>query len=141
MSGGVPQVENLLEAEHVDRPSRRAVPHMSVVYLTCSRAVLTWQLLDVLLCRPVCRHQAPADLLGWPSNTAVNSRPRGAQWGYFAFMAIESLGGSQLWERLLYVLTDAPRRARSAPPRAPPPVTHHAEPLRCLSERPPPSTR
>jgi hypothetical protein len=41
--------------------------------------------------------------------------PRRAQWGYFAFMAIESLGGSQLWERLLFVCTNAAQRAKCAP--------------------------
>ncbi|KAK9837120.1 hypothetical protein WJX81_004022 [Elliptochloris bilobata] len=38
--------------------------------------------------------------------------PTAVLWGYFAFMAIESLEGSQLWERLLYILTDAPKRAK-----------------------------
>ena len=47
--------------------------------------------------------------------TQLLTNAMGWQWGYFAFMAIESLGGSQLWERLLYVLTDAHRRAMFAP--------------------------
>ncbi len=45
----------------------------------------------------------------------MNTAPCCAQWGYFAFMAIESLGGSQLWERLLFVCTNAAQRAKCAP--------------------------
>ena len=38
--------------------------------------------------------------------------PSAVLWGYFAFMALESLQGSQFWERLLYLLTDPARRYR-----------------------------
>jgi hypothetical protein len=36
--------------------------------------------------------------------------PTGVLWGYFAFMAVESLPGSQLWERTLLLATDPKRR-------------------------------
>jgi hypothetical protein len=36
--------------------------------------------------------------------------PTAVLWGYFVFMAVESLAGSQLWERLLLLLTDPKRR-------------------------------
>jgi hypothetical protein len=36
--------------------------------------------------------------------------PTGVLWGYFAFMAIDSLPGSQLWERTLLLGTDPTRR-------------------------------
>ena len=32
--------------------------------------------------------------------------------GYFAYMALESLPGSQLWDRTLLLLTDPKRRAQ-----------------------------
>ena len=35
--------------------------------------------------------------------------PTSVLWGYFAFMAIESLPGNQFWERILLLFT-APRR-------------------------------
>ena len=38
--------------------------------------------------------------------------PSAVLWGYFAFMALESLQGSQFWERLLYLLTDPAKRYR-----------------------------
>jgi len=36
--------------------------------------------------------------------------PTSVLWGYFAFMAIESLPGNQFWERILLVLTAPSRR-------------------------------
>jgi hypothetical protein len=41
---------------------------------------------------------------------AIQLIPTAVLWGYFIFMAAESLAGSQLWERLLVVLTDPQRR-------------------------------
>lgn len=39
--------------------------------------------------------------------------PSAVLWGYFAFMALESLSGSQFWDRLLYLATDPSKRYRS----------------------------
>ena len=36
--------------------------------------------------------------------------PTSVLWGYFAFMAIESLPGNQFWERILLILTAPSRR-------------------------------
>ena len=36
--------------------------------------------------------------------------PTSVLWGYFAFMAIESLPGNQFWERILLVFTAPSRR-------------------------------
>ncbi|OIW15396.1 hypothetical protein TanjilG_15779 [Lupinus angustifolius] len=36
--------------------------------------------------------------------------PTSVLWGYFAFMAIESLPGNQFWERILYLFTSPSRR-------------------------------
>lgn len=48
---------------------------------------------------------------------AVRRIPKSVLWGYFAFMAVDSLPGSQFWDRLLLLLR-APRercvRARYA---------------------------
>ncbi|GAB4823306.1 hypothetical protein N2152v2_010352 [Parachlorella kessleri] len=41
---------------------------------------------------------------------AIKLIPTSVLWGYFAFMAIESLGGMQFWERLLLLGTDPSRR-------------------------------
>lgn len=41
---------------------------------------------------------------------AIRWLPTAVLWGYFAFMACESLPGSQLWERILLLLTDPKRR-------------------------------
>ena len=43
---------------------------------------------------------------------AIRWIPTSLLWSYFAFMAFESLPGSQLWERLLLLLTDPRRRYR-----------------------------
>jgi hypothetical protein len=43
---------------------------------------------------------------------AVRWVPAAVLWGYFAFMAVESLPGSQLWDRTLLLLTDPRRRHR-----------------------------
>lgn len=37
---------------------------------------------------------------------AIRQIPTAVLWGFFAFMALESLPGSQFWERLLLLLTD-----------------------------------
>jgi hypothetical protein len=44
---------------------------------------------------------------------AIKQIPTAALWGYFAYMAIKSLPGNQLWERLLLLATD-PQRRRAA---------------------------
>jgi len=41
---------------------------------------------------------------------AIQQIPTGVLWGYFIFMAVESLQGSQLWERLLLIATDPKKR-------------------------------
>ena len=41
---------------------------------------------------------------------AIRLLPTAVLWGYFAFMALESLPGSQLWDRTLLLLTDPKRR-------------------------------
>lgn len=41
---------------------------------------------------------------------AIQQIPTGVLWGYFIFMAVESLAGSQLWERLLLLVTDPKKR-------------------------------
>jgi len=41
---------------------------------------------------------------------AIRWIPTSVLWGYFAFMAAESLPGSQLWDRTLLLLTDPKRR-------------------------------
>ena len=41
---------------------------------------------------------------------AIRCIPTAVLWGYFAFMAAESLPGSQLWDRTLMLLTDPRRR-------------------------------
>uniref|UniRef100_A0A383W2A2 Bicarbonate transporter-like transmembrane domain-containing protein n=1 Tax=Tetradesmus obliquus TaxID=3088 RepID=A0A383W2A2_TETOB len=41
---------------------------------------------------------------------AIQAIPTAVLWGYFIFMAAESLPGSQLWERLLLLATDPQRR-------------------------------
>lgn len=40
----------------------------------------------------------------------IRKIPTSVLWGYFAFMAIESLPGNQFWERILYLLTAPSRR-------------------------------
>lgn len=46
---------------------------------------------------------------------ALRMIPTSVLWGYFAFMAIESLPGNQFWERILYLLTAPSRRYKSVP--------------------------
>eukprot|EP01024_Parvocaulis_polyphysoides_P025948 TRINITY_DN2361_c0_g1_i1.p1 TRINITY_DN2361_c0_g1~~TRINITY_DN2361_c0_g1_i1.p1 ORF type:complete len:435 (+),score=39.64 TRINITY_DN2361_c0_g1_i1:71-1375(+) len=41
---------------------------------------------------------------------AIKWIPQSVLWGYFAYMAIESLPGSQFWDRLLLILTDRKKR-------------------------------
>ena len=43
---------------------------------------------------------------------AIRLIPSAVLWGYFAFMALESLAGSQFWDRLLYLATDPAKRYR-----------------------------
>ena len=43
---------------------------------------------------------------------AVQRVPTAVLWGYFAYMALESLPGSQFWDRLLLLFTDPRIRAR-----------------------------
>ncbi|WIA09994.1 hypothetical protein OEZ85_010206 [Tetradesmus obliquus] len=43
---------------------------------------------------------------------AIQAIPTAVLWGYFIFMAAESLPGSQLWERLLLLATDPQRRIK-----------------------------
>ena len=40
----------------------------------------------------------------------IKKIPSSVLWGYFAFMAIESLPGNQFWERLLLLFTSPSRR-------------------------------
>ena len=40
----------------------------------------------------------------------IRKIPTSVLWGYFAFMAIESLPGNQFWERLLFLFTAPSRR-------------------------------
>lgn len=42
--------------------------------------------------------------------------PTSVLWGYFAFMAIESLPGNQFWERILLLFTAPSRRYKYIPP-------------------------
>lgn len=42
---------------------------------------------------------------------AIRQIPTACLWGYFAFMALESLPGSQFWDRLLLLVTDPRKRA------------------------------
>lgn len=41
---------------------------------------------------------------------ALRKIPSSVLWGYFAFMAIESLPGNQFWERICLLLTSSSRR-------------------------------
>ena len=50
---------------------------------------------------------------------AVRQIPKSVLWGYFAYMALESLPGSEFWERVLLLGTDKRRRCEIPPP--PPP--------------------
>lgn len=43
---------------------------------------------------------------------AIRCIPAAVLWGYFAFMAVDSLPGSQLWDRTLLLLTDPSRQAQ-----------------------------
>lgn len=40
----------------------------------------------------------------------VRQIPKSVLWGYFAYMALEGLPGSEFWERILLLLTDKRRR-------------------------------
>jgi hypothetical protein len=41
---------------------------------------------------------------------AIQQIPTGVLWGYFIFMSVKSLEGSQLWDRLLLLVTDPRKR-------------------------------
>ena len=43
---------------------------------------------------------------------AIKWIPTAVLWGYFAYMALESLPGSQFWDRILLLFTDPRIRAR-----------------------------
>lgn len=43
----------------------------------------------------------------------VRRIPKSVLWGYFAYMSLEGLPGSEFWERILLLLTD--KRRRCAP--------------------------
>ena len=43
---------------------------------------------------------------------AIKLIPTAVLWGYFAYMGLESLPGSQFWDRLLLLLTDRCIRIR-----------------------------
>ena len=45
--------------------------------------------------------------------------PKSVLWGYFAYMAIESLPGSEFWDRILLLITDPKKRFKLL-------ETHHA---------------
>lgn len=40
----------------------------------------------------------------------IKKMPTSVLWGYFAYLAIASLPGSQFWERFLLIFTDRNRR-------------------------------
>ena len=40
----------------------------------------------------------------------VRRIPKSVLWGYFAYMALESLPGSEFWDRILLLLTDKHKR-------------------------------
>lgn len=41
---------------------------------------------------------------------ALRKIPSSVLWGYFAFMAVESLPGNQFWERICFLFTSSARR-------------------------------
>lgn len=43
---------------------------------------------------------------------AIKWIPTAVLWGYFAYMALESLPGSQFWDRILLLFTDPSIRSR-----------------------------
>jgi HCO3- transporter family len=66
----------------------------------------------------------------------VRRIPKSVLWGYFAYMAFESLPGSEFWDRLLLLATDRRKRCARliarliAPGRAPVPCAR--ERLTCV---------
>ena len=44
------------------------------------------------------------------ASPAVKRIPKSVLWGYFAYMSLESLPGSEFWDRILLVFTDKRRR-------------------------------
>ena len=45
---------------------------------------------------------------------AVRQIPKSVLWGYFAYMALEGLPGSEFWERILLLGTDKRKRCATA---------------------------
>ena len=70
---------------------------------------------------------------------AIRFIPKSVLWGYFAYMALESLPGSEFWDRILLVFTDHRKRCASSSPPCPP----RPPPLlaRVLRSACPPSSR
>jgi boron transporter len=44
------------------------------------------------------------------ASPVVRRIPKSVLWGYFAYMSLESLPGSEFWDRILLALTDKRRR-------------------------------
>lgn len=44
------------------------------------------------------------------ASPAVKRIPKSVLWGYFAYMSLESLPGSEFWDRILLAFTDKRRR-------------------------------
>lgn len=44
------------------------------------------------------------------ASPAVKRIPKSVLWGYFAYMSLESLPGSEFWHRILLAFTDKRRR-------------------------------
>ena len=58
--------------------------------------------------RPVS--STPAAMLRTGITPGLKLIPSAVLWGYFAYMAADSLPGSQFWDRLLLVFTDPRKR-------------------------------
>lgn len=69
-----------------------------MVHLQVREQRVTNLLQSLLLC--VCLGITPA----------IKLIPTAVLWGYFIFMAVESLTGSQLWDRTLLLVTDPKKR-------------------------------
>ncbi|MEW5319506.1 MAG: hypothetical protein WDW38_010651 [Sanguina aurantia] len=57
--------------------------------------------------------QAAGVLVALGATPAIKQIPTGVIWGYFAYMSIAFLTGSEFWERLQLLITDPRRRAPS----------------------------
>jgi HCO3- transporter family len=60
--------------------------------------------------RAVCVSSTPAAMLRAGITPGLKLIPSAVLWGYFAYMAADSLPGSQFWDRLLLVFTDPRKR-------------------------------